>query len=127
MALAPWIPAFAGMTVNPLIFRPSFVVRLLDNNRSFGLITIADAFETCYLGHRTGAATNQGVEAAAGSASASRLCRFSHDAGISADGSPVRRAWACRPVRRTDDGACSFQGVSWSSGQNHRWRRSTKC
>jgi hypothetical protein len=24
------------------------------------------------------------------------LC-FSHDAGISADGSPVRRAWACRP------------------------------
>src|SRR5882762_5994552 len=32
-----------------------------------GLITIADAFETCQLGHRTDAATNQGVEAAAGS------------------------------------------------------------
>src|SRR5712671_338131 len=32
-----------------------------------GLITIADAFETCQLGHRTDAATNQGVESAAGS------------------------------------------------------------
>src|SRR5208337_17477 len=41
--------------------------RCLDNNRSYGLITIADAFETCQLGHRTDAATNQGVEAAAGS------------------------------------------------------------
>ena len=30
-------------------------------------MTIADAFETCQLGHRTDAATNQGVEAAAGS------------------------------------------------------------
>ena len=29
-----------------------------------GLITIADAFETCQLGHRTDAATDQGVEAA---------------------------------------------------------------
>jgi hypothetical protein len=34
-------------------------------------------------------------------ASASRLCRkrslSANNAGISADGSPVRRAWACRP------------------------------
>jgi hypothetical protein len=30
-------------------------------------ITIADAFATCQLGHRTDAAANQGVEAAAGS------------------------------------------------------------
>ena len=144
-------------------------------------MTIADAFETCQLGHRTDAATNQGVEAAAGSldlleqhrigigrprvgcidgephlhpaaldpqrklsgedatlrsvrgrcgrreratgssadhsdgarpvnypleqisasgigqqALPQALC-FSHDAGISADDSPVRRAWACRP------------------------------
>jgi hypothetical protein len=44
-------------------FDPSVVY----NNRSYGLITIADAFETCQLGHRTDAATNQGVEAAAGS------------------------------------------------------------
>jgi hypothetical protein len=32
-----------------------------------GLTTIADPFETCQLGHRTDAATNQGIEAAAGS------------------------------------------------------------
>ena len=28
VALALWIPAFAGMTINPLIFRHSFVVGL---------------------------------------------------------------------------------------------------
>jgi hypothetical protein len=38
--------------------------RCSDNNRSYGLITIADAFETCQLGHRTDAATNRGVDAA---------------------------------------------------------------
>ncbi len=175
-------------------------------------MTIADAFETCQLGHRTDAATNQGVEAAAGSldlleqhrigigrprvgcidgephlhpaaldpqrklsgedatlrsawgrcgrreratgssadhsdgarpvdypleqiplcsASASRLCRKRSASAMMREYRPmtapfVERGLADR-VSRSDGGPRSFQGVSWSSGRNRSWRRSTKC
>ena len=42
------------------------MVRLL-NQATAAPCEITDAFETCRLGHQTDAATNQGVEAAAGS------------------------------------------------------------
>ena len=67
-------------------------------------------------------------------ASASRLCRkrsaSANDAGISADGSPVRRAWLADRVSRADGGprspACAgagfFRGCHGVLDRTDRWR-----
>ena len=85
-----------------------------------GLITIADAFETCQLGHRTDAATNQGAEAAAGSLDFLEQ----HRIGIGRprvgciDGEPRHHPAALDPQRKLSGEDATLQSVRGRCG----WR-----
>ena len=108
-----------------MIFSKRSTLALLDNNRSCGLITIADAFETCQLGHRTDAATNQGVEAAAGSLDFREQRRI----GIGRprvgciDGEPHLHPAALAPERKLSGEDATLQSVRGRCGRRERDER----
>ena len=66
-------------------------------------------------------------------ASASRLCRKRSASANMREYRPMAAPFVERGLADPTDHVPrpapgqAFQGVSWSSGQNHRWRRSTKC
>ena len=100
------------------------MVRLL-NQATAAPCEITDAFETCRLGHQTDAATNQGVEAAAGSLD----FREQHRIGIGRprvgciDGEPHLHPAALDPQRKLSGEDATLQSVRGRRGRRERDER----